>query len=75
MKRSDVVFVREDDPCCTELETEGYEVAGYSWGANLRFDPGTTNLAQRPRNHWCPVLGFVVSQHFLQHDQRRDSSL
>jgi hypothetical protein len=34
MKRSDVVFVREDDPRCTELETEGYEVDGYSWGAN-----------------------------------------
>ena len=38
MKGSDVVFVREDDPRCTELETEGYEVVGYSWGANLRFD-------------------------------------
>jgi RimJ/RimL family protein N-acetyltransferase len=38
MKRSDVVFVSEDDPRCTELETVGYEVVGYSWGANLRFD-------------------------------------
>ena len=38
MNRSDVVLVREDDPRCTELETEGYEVVGYSWGANLRFD-------------------------------------
>ena len=38
MKRSDVVLVREDGPGCTELETEGYEVVDYSWGANLRFD-------------------------------------
>ena len=38
MKGSGVVFVREDDPRCAELETEGYEVVGYSWGANLRFD-------------------------------------
>jgi|SRR5664280_992842 len=38
MNRSDVVLVREDDPRCAELETEGYEVVGYSWGANLRFD-------------------------------------
>jgi RimJ/RimL family protein N-acetyltransferase len=38
MNRSDVVLVREDDPRCAELETEGYEVVGYSWGANLRLD-------------------------------------
>jgi len=38
MTRSDVIIVREDDPRCTELETEGYEVVGYSWGANLRLD-------------------------------------
>lgn len=37
MKGSGVVFVREVDPRCAELETEGYAV-GYSWGANLRFD-------------------------------------
>jgi len=38
MLRSDVVIVREDDPRCTDLEAKGYEVIGYSWGANLRFD-------------------------------------
>ena len=38
MTRSDAVFVREDDPRCIELEAEGYEVVGYSWGANLRLD-------------------------------------
>jgi RimJ/RimL family protein N-acetyltransferase len=38
MNRSDVVLVREDDPRCAELETEGYEVVSYSWGANLRLD-------------------------------------
>lgn len=38
MKGSDVVFVREDDPRCAELETEGYEIVSHSWGANLRFD-------------------------------------
>ncbi len=25
-------------PAAQELETEGYEVVGYSWSANLRFD-------------------------------------
>ncbi|NNN09198.1 MAG: hypothetical protein HKL85_08405 [Acidimicrobiaceae bacterium] len=38
MLRSDVVIVREDDPRCTELEVKGYEVIGYSWGANLSLD-------------------------------------
>ena len=35
---SDVVFVREDDPRCQELEDLGYTVTGYSWGANLRLE-------------------------------------
>jgi hypothetical protein len=35
---SEVVFVREDDPRCQELEGLGYTVTGYSWGANLRLD-------------------------------------
>lgn len=62
MTRSDEVIVREDDPRCTELETEGYEVVGYSWGANLRLD-NSSDLAiidervRRVRNE-----GFTIRE-------------
>ena len=51
MLRSDVVIVREDDPRCSELEVKGYEVIGYSWGANLRFDDSSdlTMFGERVR--------------------------
>ncbi len=51
MLRSDVVIVREDDPRCSELEAKGYEVIGYSWGANLRFDDSSdlTMFGERVR--------------------------
>ena len=51
MLRSDVVIVREDNPRCSELEAKGYEVIGYSWGANLRFDDSSdlTMFGERVR--------------------------
>ena len=43
--RADVLLVREDDPQCAVLETAGYEVVGYSWGANLRLDESSNRSA------------------------------
>jgi len=62
MLSSDVVIVREDDPRCTELEAEGYEVVGYSWGANLRLDNSSDleiidERVQRVRNE-----GFTIRE-------------
>ncbi len=37
---NDAVIVRDDDPRCAELEADGYEIVGRSWGARLRLaDP------------------------------------
>lgn len=49
---SDVVFVREDDPRCHDLEELGYAITGYSWGANLRLDETSdvTKLNERVVN-------------------------
>ena len=33
----DTVIVRDDDPRCSELDADGYEIVGRSWGARLRL--------------------------------------
>ena len=62
MLRSDVVIVREDDPRCSELEAKGYEVIGYSWGANLRFDDSSdlTMFGERVRR--VRSEGFTIRE-------------
>lgn len=60
-----MVFVREDDPRCAELEAEGYEVVGYSWGANLRFDDSSDlaryyECVRRVRNEGFEVRELVL---------------
>lgn len=59
---SDVVIVREDDPRCNELEIDGYEIIGYSWGANLRLDDSSdlTNLGERVRR--VRSEGFIIRE-------------
>ncbi len=61
MLRSDVVIVREDDPRCTELEIEGYEVVGYSWGANLRLDNSSDLAVFDERVRRARSEGFTVA--------------
>ena len=62
MKGSDVVFVREDDPRCAELETEGYEVVGYSWGANLRLDVSSDLAVFDERVRRVRNEGFTIRE-------------
>ena len=62
MLRSDVVIVREDDPRCTELEIEGYEVVGYSWGANLRLDNSSDLAVFDERVRRARSEGFTVRE-------------
>jgi GNAT superfamily N-acetyltransferase len=62
MLRSDEVIVREDDPRCTELETEGYEVIGYSWGANLRFDDSSDLTLFDERVRRVRNEGFTIRE-------------
>ncbi len=62
MLSSDVVIVREDDPRCTELEAEGYEVVGYSWGANLRFDDSSDLTMYDVRVRRVRNEGFTIRE-------------
>ncbi len=62
MLRSDEVIVREDDSRCTELETEGYEVIGYSWGANLRFDDSSDLTLFDERVRRVRNEGFTIRE-------------
>jgi len=62
MKRVDVVIVREDDPRCSELEAEGYEVVGYSWGANLRFDESSDLAMFEERVRQARNEGFNIRE-------------
>ncbi|MDH2902992.1 MAG: hypothetical protein PXZ08_03465 [Actinomycetota bacterium] len=54
--------MREDDPRCTELETEGYEVIGYSWGANLRFDDSSDLTLFDERVRRVRNEGFTIRE-------------
>jgi GNAT superfamily N-acetyltransferase len=58
----EVVFVREDDPRCRELEELGFTVTGYSWGANLRLDEtcDLTRLNERVAN--VAQDGFTIRE-------------
>jgi hypothetical protein len=62
MTRSDVIIVREDDPRCSELETEGYEVVGYSWGANLRLDDSSDLAVLDERVRRVRSEGFTIRE-------------
>ncbi len=62
MLRGDVVIVREDDPRCSELEAKGYEVIGYSWGANLRFDDSSDLAMFGERVRQVRGEGFTIRE-------------
>jgi GNAT superfamily N-acetyltransferase len=57
-----MIIVREDDPRCSELETEGYEVVGYSWGANLRLDDSSDLAVLDARVRRVRSGGFTIRE-------------
>jgi ketopantoate reductase len=61
MMGSDVIIVR-DDPRCSELETEGYGVVGYSWGANLRLDNSSYLAVLDERARRVRSEGFTIRE-------------
>jgi GNAT superfamily N-acetyltransferase len=58
----DVVFVREDDPRCADLEGRGYAITGYSWGANLRFDDDSDLSPIQDRVESMSIEGLIIRE-------------